>query len=163
MAALSTDAKRLIVRELAMFRTPTEVQQAVQEQHGVTVALSHILYYDPTTGRRDLAAEWRTLFEETRAQFKRDTDGVAIAHRTFRIRELLDLYRRAKTGNRYQLAAQLLEQAAREMGDAYTNVRQLQVGDPVENLARLFGLTPDEVRALLPAADAPAPLAPRTP
>lgn len=144
MPRLSSEVQRAIVRGLAMFRTPTEVQTEIRELYQVEVPLPQILYYDPESAGTDVAPVWRELFRETREKFIRATDDVAVAHRAYRIRELGDLYRRAKTRNPLA-AAKLLEQAAREMGDAYTNVQVLK-GDSAEAAARLLNMTPEEVR-----------------
>jgi hypothetical protein len=67
---------------------------------GVVVSLSQISYYDPETKTSDLAQKWRDLHRETRAAFVKETASIAVAHKSFRLRELGRMYRRAMSGAR---------------------------------------------------------------
>ena len=51
----------------------------------------------------------------------------------------------------------LLEQAAKEVGDSFTNVHVLRAGDPAEQLERILGMPAEEIRAAAAAMPARAP------
>lgn len=155
MAALKNDHKRLLVQRLATFVAPVEIQ-AEFKTLGLDVSLSQISYYDPASSRTDLAAEWRALFAETRAQFVKDTASIAIAHKAFRLRELDSNYRAMKKSKNLIGANSVLEQAAKEMGEAYTNKRVIESADPAAALAALLGVSSDEVTAAVAGVGASA-------
>ncbi|HEU4753777.1 MAG TPA: DUF2280 domain-containing protein [Armatimonadota bacterium] len=114
MAKLSSQHKRLIVQRLACFHTPSEVRAELQEVYGLDVPLSTVMRYDPTTaqGGQELAKDLQALFHETRSRFAEDTTAIAMAHRSFRLRELLNLYRGTKNPG---LKKELLREAREEM------------------------------------------------
>ena len=121
MAQLTDDMQRLIVSELAYFRTPSEVADIVKEQFGVVIDRRQVELYNPLRGGRKPAKKWCALFEELRKDFLEKRSAIAITHRSWRQRELLDMVRLAKKQKNYKLAAELLEQAAKEEGDIYMN------------------------------------------
>ena len=142
MAELKDQHRRYIVQRLACYDTPSEVAQAVAEDFGVEIDRRQVAKYDPTgVAGRNLAKKWRQLFEETRERFEAETDQVPIAQRAFRLRELHKAYQEAKRRKNYPLAAQLLEQAAKERGEMFTNRRELTGagGGPVKTEVTGFG------------------------
>lgn len=131
MAALDVKVRRFIVQQLACWDTPTQVAQAVKEQFGIEVSRQQVANYDPTkVAGRDLSKELRALFDETRAKFKADVEAIPIANQSYRLRVLARLARDAEQQGNKALVAQLMEQAAKETGGAYTNKRTLEGGDP---------------------------------
>ena len=122
MAALNGAVKVFIVERLACFDRPTEVQKAVKQAFKVDVSLAQLMVYDPkhAAGAR-LSKTLKEHFEATRAAFLKDTSGIAIAHRSYRLRMLDKLAEQAADKGNAALAAQLLEQAAKEEGGAFTN------------------------------------------
>lgn len=140
MATLNETQKHFVVTELACFRTPSEVAEAVKEEFGLEVSRQQVAYYDPRsrTGRKP-SAKWQQLFEETRRQWLGNTSAEGIANRRWRFRELSRLYEKSLAlgrGGNLKLAQSLLEQAAKESGDMYTNRFQLEHsgrdGEPLE-------------------------------
>ena len=69
--------------------------------------------------------KWKALFEETRKTFLEDTATIAISHRAVRLRALQRMSEKAEMQGNMVLAASLLEQAAKEVGDSFTNRREL--------------------------------------
>jgi len=49
-----------------------------------------------------------------------------LSHRAVRLRELTDLYERAKEQDNNEKAARMLKQAAKEVGEAFTNRQQIE-------------------------------------
>lgn len=81
-----------------------------------------------------LAPKWKVLFDITRKTFLEDTAGIAISHRAVRLRALQRMAEKAETQGNMVLAASLMEQAAKEVGDSYTNRRELtgKGGEPIK-------------------------------
>lgn len=119
---LKDEVKTFIVQSLACFDTPSVVVDAVRKEHGATITRQSVEGYDPTKkAGSNLAAKWKMLFEETRKTFLEDTASIAISHRAVRLRALQRMADKAETQGNMVLAADLLEQAAKEVGDSYTN------------------------------------------
>jgi len=146
---LPENVRRFIVGELATFRTPTEVSNAVKERFGLEVARQRVEYYDPAklVNHGKLARKWVQLFRRTRERWLAATADVAIANRRYRLEQLQHLYQKAldmgKIGN-VPLAKELLEQAAKEAGDLYTNRRKIDL-DARSALKALLGLSDAEL------------------
>lgn len=123
---LTDEAKTYIVQALACFDTPSQVADAVNKEFGLSVTRQHVAKYDPTKAAgAKVAPKWRAVFESARQAFIDDTAQIAIAHRSTRLRALQRMATAAEAKGNYPLAAQLYEQAAKEMGNAYTNRREL--------------------------------------
>jgi hypothetical protein len=146
---LSEEARTFIVQSLAMFDTPSEVVEAIKEQYGVTIARQSVQDYDPTIGKKP-AKRWCALFEETRRRFLEETAEIPIANRAVRLRRLQRMAFTAESRRNYPLAAQLLEQAAKETGGIYTNRRELtgRDGAPLIPEASLDDLSDAELASL---------------
>jgi len=122
MAALKDEVKRFIVQALACFDTPTQVVQAVKETFGVEVSRQQCEQYDPTKhAGRDLGVKWKAVFEDTRKRFREETAEIPIANRAYRLRAMNRFVEKAETMKNIGLAMQILEQAAKEVGDVYVN------------------------------------------
>jgi len=128
MAVLAPDVKAFIVQALACFDTPSQVVEAVQKEYGISVTRQQVETHDPTkTSGKGLAKRWVTMFEDTRKRFREDTAEIPIANRAFRLRALGRMAERAESTKNLALAAQLMEQAAKETGGAYTNKQQVDL------------------------------------
>ena len=122
MAALKDEVKRFIVQALACFDTPTQVVLAVKETFGVEVSRQQCEQYDPTKhAGRDLGVKWKAVFEDTRKRFREETAEIPIANRAYRLRAMNRFVEKAETMKNIGLAMQILEQAAKEVGDIYVN------------------------------------------
>jgi hypothetical protein len=150
MATLTEDAKRHIVQALACFDTPTQVVESVKEEFGVDVLRNQVAQYDPTkVSGRSLSKKWRTLFEDTRKRFREEVAEIPIASRAFRLRALGRMAQQAEKSRNIGLAVQMIEQAAKEVGDVYVN-RRLDApkapGDDGDGIpsAPEYTLKPDE-------------------
>lgn len=115
-----------IVQSLAAFDTPSQVAEAVKDEFGVSITRQGVHAYDPTKANgKDLDQRWKTLFEESRKSFLANVTDVPIANKATRLRALHRMATAAERKGNYPLAAQLHKQAAEEMGNAYTNRREL--------------------------------------
>lgn len=150
MAALTSDVKAFIVQALACFDTPTQVSQAVKQEFDIDVTRQQVEQHDPTKrAGANLAAKWRTLFEDTRKRFREEVAEIPIANRAFRLRGLGRMAEKAENMRNLALTAQLYEQAAKECGDMYVN-RKLEPDKPLgsqadqQHAVAEYKLEPDE-------------------
>lgn len=121
---MTDDVRTFVVQSLAFFDTPSSVVASVREQYGIEITKQTVEGYDPTKrAGQGLSEKWRSLFHETRKAFLEDTADIAVSHRAVRLRSLQRMVENAERMKNYALAASLLEQAAKEMGDAYSNKR----------------------------------------
>jgi hypothetical protein len=132
MAALKEDVKAFIVQALACFDKPSQVATAVKDEFKIEVTRQQVESYDPTKyAGRTLNIKWRTLFEDTRKRFREETAEIGIANRAARLRALDRMADKAESKGNLPLAMQIIEQAAKEVGDVYVNRRL----DPPKALA----------------------------
>lgn len=125
--ALPDEAKRFVVQQLAMFETPSDVARSVKEEFGIEMSRQAVEAYDP--GKRAgsaLSQEFRELFAATRETFIADTASIGVTHKVVRLRTLARLIEKAEGRGNSVLVASLLEQVAKECGDAFTNKRQVE-------------------------------------
>jgi hypothetical protein len=123
---LSDEVKTFVVQALACFDSPSTVVDAVKAEFGDVITRQAVEGYDPNKrAGASLSQKWRELFEATRKAFLEDTSAIGISHRSVRLRKLeAQIALNEKRGNS-AMVAQLLEQAAKEVGGAYTNRREL--------------------------------------
>lgn len=153
MASLNNEVKAFIVQALACFDTPSQVSAAVKDEFKLEVSRQQCEAHDPTKrAGRDLAKRWVTLFHDTRARFREETADIPIANRAFRLRALGRIVEKAENMRNLALALQVLEQAAKEVGDVYVN-RQTKNENPHDNVPP-SRVQVDVVDARKPDADA---------
>lgn len=123
---LTEQVRTFIVQSLAMFDAPSVVVDAVKAEFGIIVSRQSVENYDPhKRAGKNLSEKWKTVFEATRDEFIKNTSRIGVSHRSVRIRALQRMAAKAEEMRNISLAAQLLEQAAKEMGNAYTNRREI--------------------------------------
>ncbi|MBA6243795.1 MULTISPECIES: DUF2280 domain-containing protein [unclassified Psychrobacter] len=123
MATLNTKVKAYIVRGLATYMTPSEVVDAVkQEFGGFVVTRQQVAKYDPNKASGvNLSSKWQELFVQHRKDFNDEINSIPIANKAYRLKLLDDMAREALESKNKPLAAKLLEQAAKEIGEVFTN------------------------------------------
>lgn len=120
------EVKIFIVQSLACFDSPSSVAASLKAEHGIAITRQAIESYDPTkTAGRRLSPKLTAIFEATRDGFVEDLSKIGISHRSVRMRILDRMANKAEERGNSVLVAQLLKQAAEEMGGAYTNRREL--------------------------------------
>jgi hypothetical protein len=123
---LTDEARTYVVQSLACFDPPSIVAANVKKEFGFLITPQGCEVYNPERrAGRNLAEKWKALFAETRKTFLENTAEIGISHRAVRLRALGRMADRAETQGNLALAAQLHEQAAKEVGNAYTNRREL--------------------------------------
>lgn len=123
MAVLNTNVKAFIVRGLATYMTPSEVVDAVkQEFDGLEVTRQQVSKYDPDKASGiNLSDKWKQLFVKHRKDFNNEIDSIPIANKAYRLTLLDNMVRDAFESKNRPLVAKLLEQAAKEVGEVFTN------------------------------------------
>lgn len=122
MAALKDDVKAFIVQALACFDKPSQVAAQVKEEFKLEVTRQQVESYDPTKyAGRTLNIKWCTLFNDTRKRFREETAEIGIANRAARLRALDRMADKAESKGNLPLAMQIIEQAAKEVGEVYVN------------------------------------------
>ncbi|MBJ2210334.1 DUF2280 domain-containing protein [Pseudomonas carnis] len=138
MAALNNEIKAFIVQSLACFDSPSQVATAVKDGFGVIVSRQHVEAHDPTRkSSKGLAKRWVTLFEDTRSGFRSEMVKEPIANRSMRLRALGRMLEEAEARGHLVLAMKIMEQAAKECGDIYTNRRVKTEGGNGEPAGRV--------------------------
>lgn len=123
---LTDGARTYIVQALACWDTPTHVANTVKREFGISITPQAIEAYDPTKqAGRNLSEKWQSLFEATREELLKDKAKIPISHRGVRLRALQRMLEKAEAAGNILFAAQLLEQAAKEVGGMFTNRREL--------------------------------------
>ncbi|KPX57085.1 DUF2280 domain-containing protein [Pseudomonas syringae pv. tagetis] len=124
MAALSSEVKAFIVQALACFDTPSQVAEAVKREFNIEVSRQQVESHDPTKRcSKTLAKRWVDMFHDARERFRHQTIDIPIANRAYRLRAMGRIIEKAESMKNLSLALQVLEQAAKETGDAYVNRR----------------------------------------
>jgi hypothetical protein len=151
MAALKPEIKAFIVQSVACFDTPSQVAESVLKEFGVKINRQQVEQHDPTKASgKKLAKKWVDMFNDTRSRFQTHIADIPIANKAYRLRTLDRMATRTETMKNFALTAQLIEQAAKEVGDAYTNKLKVEStganGGPIKTES--VSLTSDEATEL---------------
>lgn len=141
MARLSEEIQVFIIQWLASYRTPSQVADLVKEEFGVEIDRQQVYHYDPTKGKKP-AKKWTELFEETRAKIREGVADIALTHKLVRVSYLEQMFYKAEKMKNYALAASLLEQVAKEMGESYTNTKHVDVTSGGETITGVVFTSP---------------------
>ncbi|HEM7398323.1 DUF2280 domain-containing protein [Citrobacter farmeri] len=149
MAALKGEVKAFIVQSLACFDTPSQVVESVKKEFGLAISRQQVESHDPTKANgKGLAQKWVDMFNATRERFQTELSDIPIANKAYRLRALDRMMTRAEGMKNMALAASLMEQAAKEVGDAYSNKQKVEHTSPDGSMSprpttiRLVGVDP---------------------
>ncbi|AWT18087.1 DUF2280 domain-containing protein [Klebsiella grimontii] len=128
MAALKPEIKAFIVQSVACFDTPSQVVESVLKEFGIQITRQQVEQNDPTKiSGKGLAQKWVDLFNHTRDRFLNEISDIPIANKAYRLRVLQRMSTTAEGMKNLGMTAQLLEQAAKEVGDAYSNKQKVEL------------------------------------
>lgn len=144
MATLTEPVQLYIVTALATYTPVTEVIRQVRAIHGVEVGMGQVIHYDASRSYYKGAKKWADIFNETRRQFLSRAARDGLARMEVRLTALDRLAQKAEDQGNYKLAADILRQAAEDVGGIYTNLRRVQT-DPAAALSQLLGVNPSEI------------------
>ncbi|HHG1081711.1 TPA: DUF2280 domain-containing protein [Klebsiella pneumoniae] len=149
MAALKPEVKAYIIQMLACYDTPSQVVEAVQKDFGIAITRQQVETHDPTkVSGKTLAKKWVDLFNRTRDRFLNEISDIPIANKAYRLRVLQRMSTTAEGMKNLGMTAQLLEQAAKEVGEAYSNKQKVEHTSPDGSMSprpttiRLVGVEP---------------------
>lgn len=155
MAAINDEVKRFIVQALARYDGVTEVVRQVKEEYGIVVTKQQVSAYHPERYvARALSEKWKVIFAETRKSFLEKVGDIPIANQAVRLHKLSQLIDTAMSRGNASLAAQLIEQASKEIGGAFTNRREMtgKNGAPLIPQKSAQEMTDDELAAYIAAS-----------
>lgn len=118
--------KRRIVEHLACYYSPAEVVDLIRQEFDVVLTSRHVRAYDPTSFQCVASPRLRAYHATVRERLASEIAAIPIAHRAFRLRQLQQLYEKAREEENLVAAANALEQAAKEVGDMFVNHRLAQ-------------------------------------
>jgi len=148
MAALKPEVKAAIVQMLACYDSLSIVVEAIQKDYGIKVTPQQVESHDPTkVSGKGLAKKWVDLFNSTRDRFLNEISDIPIANKAYRLRALDRMMTKAETMRNMALAASLIEQAAKECGDAYTNKHKFEHSGPNGGAIETLTMSKEEYKS----------------
>lgn len=148
MAALSAEVKAFIVQSLACFEPPTKVIELVKQEFGLEVSRQQVSQYSPSNAMAaKLSQKWVDLFEVTRSRFQAEISDIPIANKAYRLRVLDRMATNAEKMKNFGMTSQLIEQAAKEMGDAYTNKHKFEHSGPNGGAIQTITMSKEEYKS----------------
>ena len=148
MAVLKGEVKAFIVQSLACFDSPSQVVEAVKKEFGLTITRQQVESHDPTKANgKGLAQKWVDMFKGTRARFQNEISDIPIANKAYRLRALDRMATKTEGMKNFALASQLIEQAAKEVGDAYTNKHKFEHSGPNGGAIETVTMNKDDYKA----------------
>lgn len=148
MAALKGEVKAFIVQSLACFDTPSQVVESVKKEFGLSITRQQVESHDPTKANgRGLAQKWADMFNATRERFQNEISNIPIANKAYRLRVLDRMATRAEGMKNLALTAEIIEQAAKECGDAYTNKHKFEHSGPNGGAIQTITMSREEYKS----------------
>ncbi|MBD3598937.1 DUF2280 domain-containing protein [Enterobacter kobei] len=148
MATLKGEVKAFIVQSLACFDTPSQVVELVKKEFGLSITRQQVESHDPTKANgRGLAQKWVDMFNATRERFQNEISDIPIANKAYRLRVLDRMATRAEGMKNLALTAEIIEQAAKECGDAYTNKHKFEHSGPNGGAIQTITMTKEEYKS----------------
>ena len=148
MATLKGEVKAFIVQSLACFDTPSQVVELVKKEFGLSITRQQVESHDPTKANgKGLAQKWVDMFNATRERFQSEISDIPIANKAYRLRVLDRMATRAEGMKNLALTAEIIEQAAKECGDAYTNRHKFEHSGPNGGAIQTITMSKDEYKS----------------
>lgn len=148
MATLKGEVKAFIVQSLACFDTPSQVVELVKKEFGLSITRQQVESHDPTKANgRGLAQKWVDMFNATRERFQDEISDIPIANKAYRLRVLDRMATRAEGMKNLALTAEIIEQAAKECGDAYTNKHKFEHSGPNGGAIQTITMSKEEYKS----------------
>lgn len=148
MAALKPEIKAFIVQSVACFDTPSQVVESVLKEFGIQITRQQVEQNDPSKiSGKGLAQKWVDLFNRTRDRFLNEISDIPIANKAYRLRVLDRMAARAEGMKNLALTAEIIEQAAKECGDAYTNKHKFEHSGPNGGAIQTITMSKEEYKS----------------
>lgn len=124
MAELTSEQQLFLVRELACFGTPSVVASQFRDEFGQKLDRQQVQYYNAARSKK-LDPELAEAFWKIRQELLDGLTEIGIANKYVRLQRLERLADQAEEQGNFGLVKDLLEQAAKEVGNRYTNRTEL--------------------------------------
>lgn len=98
----------------------------IAEEFDVLLTPRHVRAYDPTSFQFAGSTRWKEYHAAARRRFENEIASEPIAHRAYRLRKLDETRAAAMEQGDYDTARKALGQAAKEVGNVFTNVQKVQ-------------------------------------
>ena len=148
MAKLTEAQKTFIVQRLACYETHAQIIRDCKELFDLEIERQHVQFYDPEVPSTKTPKKWVDLWKATReAYLKARADvGIANPRRRMELRQrLLDRAMDMGAHGNIPLALEILEQAEKAEGGAFTNRHKVQHSGQVKTTGVLvLPVTPDD-------------------
>lgn len=143
MVTLKAECKIFIVQSIACYETPSQVVEAVQKDFGIAITRQQVETHDPTkVSGKNLAKKWVELFNSSRERFQNEISDIPIANKAYRLRVLDRMAADAESMKNYEMTADILEQAAKEVGSRLNAEHADKISGTAQNQST--GLSPEE-------------------
>ncbi|HFU2865508.1 TPA: DUF2280 domain-containing protein, partial [Enterobacter hormaechei] len=130
------------------FDTPSHVVELVKKEFGLSITRQQVESHDPTKANgRGLAQKWVDMFNATRERFQNEISDIPIANKAYRLRVLDRMATRAEGMKNLALTAEIIEQAAKECGDAYTNKHKFEHSGPNGGAIQTITMSKEEYKS----------------
>jgi hypothetical protein len=120
---LTEELKTELVVRLARFERAADCMRWLKADHDIDMQIPHIVAYDASKPSFRCAEKWRVIFDAARDAYLYEVSKVPIAQQGFRLNTLNDMLRDALQAKNRGQALNILEQAAKEVGGLFSNVR----------------------------------------
>ncbi|WP_063153592.1 DUF2280 domain-containing protein, partial [Enterobacter hormaechei] len=128
--------------------TPSQVVELVKKEFGLSITRQQVESHDPTKANgRGLAQKWVDMFNATRERFQNEISDIPIANKAYRLRVLDRMATRAEGMKNLALTAEIIEQAAKECGDAYTNKHKFEHSGPNGGAIQTITMSKEEYKS----------------
>lgn len=155
MAVLKDDVKLAIVQALACFDTPSQVVDHVKQEFGLALSRQQVAGYDPTKpSGKNLSKKLLEVFSHTRERFLADVSTIPISQQSYRLRVLQRNLERADQRGNAAMVTSILEQAAKELGGAFTNRRELTGKNGQPLAMATTNVTPEQLKEVVESVQA---------
>lgn len=145
-AGMDDKVRAYIVTRLACYDSVKDIHASLVEME-IDISAQAISRYNPENVNGP-SGKWKDLFDHARTEFLQAMAEEPMANRAFRLRKLHTIFDKHMAGKNYVMAAAVLEQAAKETGNVYTNVAKVQ-GTVLPGQVAPQDTTPDERRNML--------------
>lgn len=119
--------KVAVAQMLGAFVKPADVVRVLREEYEVEATVRQVMVYDAAKPYFEAGDKYREIFEAVRRQTLEEVSGVPIASPAYRLTMLQRTFEAAMKAKNLGLANATLEQAAKEAGGLFSNVRHFNV------------------------------------
>ncbi|MCH4247604.1 MAG: DUF2280 domain-containing protein [Acinetobacter populi] len=155
MARLNKKVKVFIVRCNAEFVSLQDTIKHVKDVFGIDVTPSQCEAYDPTKANgHNLSEELKQYFYKRRAETNDELLAIPVANKRYRLQKMQFFVDHDRFKENPVIVPKLLEQAAKEMGNQYTNQTKTELtgkdGKPLqtENITYVTA-KPEDIKQVL--------------